>query len=136
MPMSIAEIEQFLVDHFPAATGFGTITAIDERELTMRLPYREAYLRPGGTISGPTLMTLADTAAYFLILARMGPLALAVTSNLNIHFLAKPRPTAVLATARLLKAGRRLVVTGVELRSDGADELVAHATITYALPAT
>jgi uncharacterized protein (TIGR00369 family) len=135
--MTIAEIEAFLVDHFPAAAGFGKIVEVvggPGGALTMRLPYRAEYLRPGGTISGPTLMTLADTAAYYLILATMGPLALAVTSNLNIHFLSKPRPGDVVATARMLKAGRRLVVAEVEMRSDGADELVAQATITYALP--
>jgi uncharacterized protein (TIGR00369 family) len=136
MPMTIVEIERFLVEHFPAATGFGQITSLDDDGLTMRLAYREDFLRPGGTISGPTLMTLADTAAYYLILARSGPLALAVTSNLNIHFLAKAPPGDILATARLLKHGRRLVVAEVAMRGAASPDLVAQATITYALPAT
>jgi uncharacterized protein (TIGR00369 family) len=135
--MTAEQITAFLVAHFPEAKDFSHIESVGERDLTVRLPYRAAYLRPGGTLSGPTLMTLADTCAYFLILAMKGPLALAVTSSLDIHFLAKPPPADVLATATMLKLGRRLAVTTVDMRTADAapHELLARATVTYALPA-
>ncbi len=133
--MTAEEIDAFLISvDFPGAREFATIETITDRELTLRMPFRPAYVRPGGTVSGPALMTLTDTAAFFLILAMQGPLALAVTSSLDIHFLAKPKQADVIATARMLKLGKRLAVTAVELRSDGESELVAHATVTYALP--
>jgi uncharacterized protein (TIGR00369 family) len=134
--MTADEIAAFLDQVFPEARTFSTIVDVGERELTARLPFSPAYLRPGGTLSGPTLMTLADTTAYFLILAMRGPLALAVTSSLDIHFLAKPPPADVLATATMVKLGRRLAVTSVDLRTIDAPphELLARATVTYALP--
>jgi uncharacterized protein (TIGR00369 family) len=96
------------------------------------MPFRKQLLRAGGTISGPAMMALADTAAYFLTLAQAGPVASAATANLDIHFLSRPEPVDVLATATLLRLGRRLSVAAVDLRS--GDDLVAHATVTYALP--
>lgn len=132
--MSIAEIEALMAQEFPEARAFGRIEALDDRELTLRMPYQPAFQRPGGTVSGPALMTLADTAAYFLVLAMHGPVALAVTSSLEIHFLAKAPPADVLGTATMLKLGRRLAVTTVAMRSVVGDVLVAHATVTYALP--
>lgn len=79
-------------------------------------------------------MTLADTAMYVLVLAQIGPVALAVTTNLNINFLRKPAQRDVIATARLLKLGSRLAVGEVMMFSEGADEPVAHATLTYSIP--
>ena len=100
----------------------------------MRLLYRETHLRPGGTISGPALMTLADTAMYLLVLAHIGPIALAVTTNLNINFLRKPAPKDVLAEVKLLKLGARLAVGEVAMYSEDEAEAVAHATLTYSIP--
>ena len=80
------------------------------------------------------MMALADTAAYFLVLAHAGPVPSAATANLDIHFLARPHPRDMFATATMLRLGRRLAVTTVDILSD--DELVAHATVTYALPPT
>jgi uncharacterized protein (TIGR00369 family) len=91
-------------------------------------------LRPGGTISGPAMFALADVAMYAAVLAMIGPRPLAVTTNLNINFLRRPKPGDMLADATILKIGRRLAVGEVSLRSDGEDELVAHATSTYSLP--
>ena len=134
MPRMDADaIEAFLGQHFPAAVGFSRIVAIRDDELDCVVDYRDEYLRPGGTISGPTLMTLADTAMYFLLLARLGPVALAVTTSLHINFLRRPPPAGVLATARLLKLGQRLAVGEVHLRSQADGALVAQASAIYAL---
>jgi acyl-coenzyme A thioesterase PaaI-like protein len=92
----------------------------------------EELMRAGGTISGPALMLLADTAAYFLTLALAGPVPSAATANLDIHFLVRPKPGDIVAIATMLRLGRRLAVSKVDLRS--GDDLVAHATVTYALP--
>lgn len=132
--LTAEEIEQFLTLHFPQALGFGRIEHIGDRTLRMRVPFRDAYLRPGGTLSGPTLMGLADTALYYLILAELGPVALAVTSNLNIHFLRKPRAADLIGEARLLRLGTRSAVGTVMIYVDGEPEPVAHATVAYALP--
>ena len=131
--MTIDEIERFLDAHFPQAKGFCRIAALDDETIELVLPFSDDHLRPGGTLSGPSLMTLADTAIYFLILATLGPVALAVTTSLNINFLRKPPPADAHATARLLKLGKALVVGEVHIRSaDGT--LVAQATATYSLP--
>lgn len=131
--MTVEELARFLDEQFPQAR-FADVEQLDDQLTRLRLRYDERYLRPGGTISGPTLMTLADTAAFFLVLAARGPVALAVTSSLTIHFLRKPAPADVIAEARPLKLGKRLVVTEVRMMSEGAPAPVAQATITYAIP--
>lgn len=134
--MTAADIEAFLLEHFPAAVGFCKITAIrsePEDEIDCLVPFREDYLRPGGTLSGPTLMTLADTALYFLLLAKLGPVGLAVTTHLDINFLRKPTAGDVRATGRLLKLGKQLAVGEVHIR-DAENKLVAQASVTYSLP--
>ena len=133
--MTIADLEGLMDQYFPEARRMWVITSLVERELTLRMAYRKELVRAGGTISGPAMMALADTAAYFVTLAHAGPLPQMATANLDIHFLARPKPVDILATARLLRLGRRLAVSTVEIRSDGMDEVVAHATVTYALPA-
>lgn len=133
--MSAEELEAFLYSHFPdmEMTSF-RVEKVDERFAQMRLLYHDRHLRPGGTISGPALMTLADTAMYVAVLAMIGPVALAVTTNLNINFLRKPSQADVIAQARLLKLGKRLAVGEVTMCSDGETEPVAHATLTYSIP--
>ena len=130
--MTIAEIEALMDQGFPDWRSASQIVAVGERDVTLRMPFREQLLRPGGTILGPAMMALADTAAYVLTLAQAGPVANAATANLDIHFLARPQPVDMLATATLLRLGRRLSVSSVSMTSGG--ELVAHATVTYALP--
>jgi uncharacterized protein (TIGR00369 family) len=122
--------------HFTESRSFTSIESLDARTLALRMPYRKALVRAGGTISGPAMMALADTAAYYLTLAYAGPVPQAATANLDIHFLARPRPVDLIATAHLLRLGRRLAVSTVDIRSEGSDEVVAHATVTYALPGT
>ena len=100
----------------------------------MRQSYLEASIRPGGTISGPTMMALADFAMYVAVLAAIGPVPLAVTINLNINFLRKPGPRGLTAEARLLKLGKRLATGEVTIFSDGEEAPVAHVTSTYSIP--
>lgn len=133
--MTAAELEAFLAAQFPQMKTLPyRVEQVDERSLVVRLYYHEKQLRPGGTISGPALMTLADTAMYLLVLAQIGPVALAVTTNLNINFLRKPQPADVIAQAKLLKLGARLAVGDVTMYSDSETEPVAHATVTYSIP--
>lgn len=143
--MDAAALQQFLDEHFPQAKSAGfTIDQLDHERLTLRLPCDTQHLRPGGTISGPVQMMLADSAMYLALLARLGPVALAVTSSLEIHFLRKAGVGDLLAEARLIKLGKRLAVGLVELREAGAANepptaardrgLLAHATVTYSLP--
>ena len=132
--LTIADIEALMDQGFPDWRKFSAITAMGEKDITIKMPFRKELLRAGGTISGPAMMALADTAAYFLTLAHAGPLPHMATANLDIHFLSRPRPADVIATAKLLRLGRRLAVSIVEIRSDGSDDVVAHATVTYALP--
>ena len=132
--LTAAEIEQFLDEVFPIAR-MASIEELGERTVRTRMTFRDQYIRPGGTLSGPTLMALADTTTYFLVLAHVGKVALAVTSELSIQFLRKPAPRDLVAEARLLRLGKRRAVADVLIYSDGDPEPVAHATVSYALPA-
>lgn len=133
--MDRSQLTQFLADAFPQARAMDfEIAALDEDHIALHLPVGEQHLRPGGTVSGPTLMTLADSATYLLILARLGPVALAVTTNLNIHFMRKPQCATLVATARALKFGKRIVVAEVSMHEPDDTRLFAHATVTYSIP--
>lgn len=100
----------------------------------LRLAYDEAFVRPGGTISGPTLFALADLALYAAVLSEVGPVPLAVTTDMTIHFLRRPSPAALVADATILKAGQKLVYGQIGISSEADDALVCHATGTYAVP--
>ena len=133
--MTIAELADFFAAHFPQLANFHwQIEELTDKAVRVRLRYQDLHLRPGGTISGPTLMTLADTVMYVLVLSSIGPVALAVTTNLNINFLRKPAPQDVIAQGRLLKLGARLAVGEVTMFAEGDAEPVAHATVTYSIP--
>ncbi len=133
--MTITELEDFFAAQFPQMENFPfEIVRLENRSVEVRWRYYERHLRPGGTISGPALMTLADMAMYVLVLAALGPVALAVTTNLNINFLRKPAPADVIARGRLLKLGSRLAVGEIGMYSEGEDDPVAHATVTYSIP--
>ena len=131
-------------ERLPFAEVMGLqLQSIDDHGVWMRAVYSDRFLRPGGTIAGPVMMGLADAAVYALVLSRIGPVELAVTTSLNINFLRKPLPGDILARATALKFGKRLVVGDVALYSanqtdasgsfDSADP-VAHATATYSIP--
>ena len=135
--LTVAELERRLADEFPEAFHAGsglTILAAKPRAARVRLVPAATATRPGGTISGPTLMMLADVAMYIAVLASVGWVPLAVTTNLNINFLRKPAPGALLADCEILKLGKRLAVGSVTIRAEGEDEPVAHATSTYSIP--
>ena len=108
--------------------------SVGDGEAVIRLEFAEEMLRPGGTVAGPFLMALADAAMYAAVMGKLGIVKMAVTSNLNINFLQRPNPGALLAEARALKIGKRLAVLDVIIYSEGYDEPVAHATGTYSLP--
>ena len=135
--MSLEETASFLERDFPQMNAGGRhfhLEAVGPLSARMRLDYHERHLRPGGTVSGPSMMALADYALYAAILANIGPVALAVTTSLNVNFLRRPGPAALVAECRLMKLGRRLAVGEVAIRSAGAEALVAHATGTYSIP--
>ncbi|ABD07372.1 PaaI family thioesterase [Rhodopseudomonas palustris] len=135
--MSVADLESFLNREFPQAFGYGDISieSADGRSSLLRQRYSDRMLRPGGTVSGPTLMALADFAMYVVLLSAIGPVALAVTTNLNINFLRKGQPGQdVVAVARLLKLGKRLAVGEVTLLSGTSPDPIAHVTSTYSIP--
>jgi uncharacterized protein (TIGR00369 family) len=135
--MTIGELEGFLAAEFPqvfhSESGLA-IEALWDGGCRVRQAFRAASLRPGGTISGPTLMGLADFTMYVAVLAAIGPVPLAVTINLNINFLRRPGPRDLVAEARLLKLGKRLATGEVTIRCDGDAEPVAHVTATYSIP--
>jgi len=103
-------------------------------EVMLRVPYRDSFVRPGGTIAGPVMMTAADFAVYGAVLSLVGPKALSVTTSLSINFLRRPEPGDLIAHGSILKLGKRLAVGEVELRVEGVHDLVAHATCTYSIP--
>jgi uncharacterized protein (TIGR00369 family) len=135
--MSVAELEQFLRVEFPQSFGSGEtrIESADGETCLLRQRYNDGMLRPGGTVSGPTLMALADCAMYVVLLSAIGPVGLAVTTNLNINFLRKGLAGRdVLAAAKILKLGKRLAVGEVTLLSGDSPDPVAHVTATYSIP--
>ncbi len=135
--MTVDELERFLTAEFPQVFNAESGLAIDavwDGGCRVRQAFRDLHVRPGGTISGPTMMALADFAMYVAVLAAIGPVPLAVTINLNINFLRKPAQRDLMAEARLLKLGRRLATGEVTIRSDGEEQPVAHVTSTYSIP--
>ncbi|MBM3528752.1 MAG: PaaI family thioesterase [Alphaproteobacteria bacterium] len=136
--MDVEALERFLAKEFPQVFHAQSGLVIEEAwhgGARVRQLYRPDFVRPGGTISGPTMMALADFAMYVGVLAAIGPVPLAVTTNLNINFLRKPGTKDLIARCRLLKLGKRLAVGEVTIHSDGQDEPVAHVTSTYSIPA-
>ncbi|MBT3071096.1 PaaI family thioesterase [Rhodomicrobium sp. Az07] len=134
--MTAADVNAFLVQVFPQV-AMGRSYKVEETRhgfARMRMVYGDHLLRPGGTISGPAMFTLADVAMYAAVLASIGPVALAVTTSLTINFLRKPEPRDMIGEARILKLGKRLAVGEIALHSEGESELAAHATATYSVP--
>jgi uncharacterized protein (TIGR00369 family) len=132
----VESLSAYLAEEFPQI-GLGrdfSVEAVGPMSARMRLHYRADHLRPGGTISGPTIFALADVALYVAILGQLGRVKLAVTTNLNINFLRKPGPADLIGEARLLKLGKRLAVGEVTMFSVDSADIVAHATGTYSIP--
>ncbi len=133
--MSAEDLTAFMAREFPQSSPSRTvIEEVRDDFVRLRRKVDDTDLRPGGTVSGPTMMGLVDNAMYAVVLAMIGPVALAVTTNLNINFLRKPLPADLVAEATLLKLGRRLAVGEVSLFSEGVEGPVSHATVTYSIP--
>jgi uncharacterized protein (TIGR00369 family) len=136
--LTAEELERLLSPEFPRLfhpeTGLAILKVWDRGAL-VRQGFHPRTLRPGGTISGASMMMLADFTMYVALLAAIGWVPGAVTINLNMNFLSKPAPRALAAECRLIKLGRRLAVGDIAIRSDGESDMVAHATSTYAIPA-
>lgn len=135
--LTAEELTRLLTAEFPEAfnprSGL-SIEAVWQGGCRVRQALRENALRPGGTISGPIMMALADVALYVALLASIGWVPLAVTTQLNINFLRKPAPGDLIGEGRLLKCGKRLAVGEVAIRPPADAEIIAHATGTYSIP--
>ena len=135
--LSAKGVARLLEREFPQMLFPGSGTMIEDAwqgGCRVRRAFSDKLLRPGGTISGPTMMGLTDFAMYVAVLASIGPVPLAVTTNLNINFLRRPAQRDLIAEARLVKLGKRLAVGDIQIYCDGEDDMVAHATSTYSIP--
>ena len=133
--LSTEEVQAFLDEVFPQQRGVFSVDAIAPMEARISQTPRFEHLRPGGTVSGPTLFTLADCAFYAAVIGMIGREEMTVTTTLTINFMRKPAAGADLTcTARILKLGRTLATGDATIHSDGTDAPVAHATVTYAIP--
>ncbi len=135
--MTREEIDAFLRLEFPQIYLDGPVyhvEAVGPLSARMRMTIGDRHLRPGGTVSGPAMMGFADIAFYAALLGSIGPVGLAVTTNLGFNFLRKPAPRDLVAECRLLKLGKRLAMGEAMLFSDGQDDIVCHVTGTYSIP--
>lgn len=134
LKMTIPEIHEFLNKSFPQMKDAFEVLELEPYRMKLRMKITEENLRPGGTVSGPAMFTAADCAYYIATLSMIGPKELAVTTNCSIDFMRKPAATDLIAEARILKLGKVLSVGDVMLYSEGSDQPVAHANLTYSLP--
>jgi uncharacterized protein (TIGR00369 family) len=132
--LGVAELTGFLDEVFPQVRGQMAIEEVGPMRARLRMPITERHLRPGGTVSGPSMFMLADCSYYVATLAMIGREALTVTTSLTINFLSKPRAADLICAARILRLGRTLSVGDATIWSEGVDDPVAHATVTYAIP--
>lgn len=132
--MGSGEVVAYVAEVFPQSDHYGfVVEELLPGRISVSMKIEDRHLRAGGTVSGPSMFALADCAAYYLTLAHVGRVALAVTTNLNINFLSKPDGDLI-AHATLLKLGRRLSVSDISIHLAANDRLVAHATATYSIP--
>ena len=135
MIVTFEELQAFLDEQFPQGAAYGTLRKLGVGWAEMSLAVDEEHLRPGGTVSGPAMMGLADVTLYAALLSNIGLVPLAVTTNLNINFLRKPvAHQPIWARATMLKVGRTMGVGEVFVYSEGSEEPVAHSTMTYSIP--
>jgi len=134
--MTAAEVSAFWDREFPQVQAGGdiAIVSVAPGEAVLRLDVDQRHLRPGGTVSGPALFTLADVGAYAVLLAHVGPEPLIVTTSLTVNFMRRPPVAPLLGSCRILKLGRRLAVVEVRISPAAGGDLVAHATGTYSIP--
>lgn len=133
--ITIKQFNQILKEGLPLAVDFDiALENISNGEAVMRLPYNPRSIRPGGSISGPHMMMLADACMYAVVLSMIGEVKLAVTTNFNINFLRKPSKSDLLAEGKIIKLGKRLAIMEVRILTSDKNKLVAHATGTYSIP--
>ena len=133
--VSAAELAEMARENVPMVGMLAMqVESVQAGAVTIRVPYRDEFVRPGGTVSGAVMMAVADFAMYGVVLSLIGRVDLAVTTNLSINFLRRPPPGDVLAKARILKLGKRLAVGEVLLHGGNDEDLVAHVTSTYSIP--
>ncbi len=133
--MDATELNAFMAREFAQVAAFYRVERVSPMQADVRLLVGERHLRPGGTISGPSMFELADLAMYAVTLAMIGPVALAVTTNASIDFMRKPAAGRdLIGRARLLKLGRSLAVGDVMIVNEGAEDVLARASLTYAIP--
>ncbi|MGH1351865.1 MAG: PaaI family thioesterase [Methyloligellaceae bacterium] len=134
--VSIEQMNKILHNGLPNSAKVGMIVeTIGDGTCTMRLPVDETMVRPGGTLSGPSMMGLADAAMWVCVMSKIGDVQLAVTTNFNINFLRKPKMQDIIAEGKSIKTGKQLAVIEVTLFTAGEEhEPVAHATGTYSIP--
>ena len=132
--VSADEANAFLREAFDGAQSRSEVILMEDGHATMRLKAGSEHLRPGGYVSGPTQMTMADSVTYMAIFTRLGITPMTVTSNLNMNFLRPCIGESVIAEAKLLKLGRTLAVAEVEIRAEGSDKVASHAIVTYSIP--
>jgi uncharacterized protein (TIGR00369 family) len=135
--MTAQELQDFLDTQFVQVADIFRVLDLAPNRISVAMAVGEKDLRPGGTLSGPTMFALADVSVYLAILAMIGPKALAVTTSCSMDFMRKPAAGVdLLARARLLKLGRVLAVGDVLIYSQGQDAPVARASMTYSIPPT
>lgn len=134
LKLGIPEIRAYMEAEFPQIRGRFELLDLAPGFLKARMAVTEADLRPGGTISGPSIFALVDCAFYMATLAVVGCEALAVTTSCAIDFMRKPAPGDLVAEARVLKLGRALSVGDVLVFSPGVDGPVARAGVTFSIP--
>ena len=132
--MKTEDINRFFAHQFAEEASSPIMEGVDGERIRARLPYAKRHLRPGGTISGPAMMMLADAVGFMAVMAGADHGIAGVTSNLNIHFLSRPQPGDLLAYGEVLRMGRRQAVVAVSIHTEAQSEPVASATVTYALP--
>lgn len=133
-PPSLEEVATFFETAFAGSEGRPDIVRFEDGAATIRLAVTDANLRPGGYVSGPTQMSMADTVTYLAIFSRIGITPMAVTSSLNMSFLRPLICDTVIADCKLIKLGRTLAVAEVDIRGQGSSSPASHAIVTYALP--
>jgi len=132
--MSKIDLEKFLEKEFPQVSNNFKILNTKPNSLSMLMHISDEHLRPGGTVSGPTMFLLADVSFYLATLSMIGPKSLTVTTNCSINFLRKPNISDLISESRVLKIGKTLSVGDVLIYSEGIKEPVAHASLTYSIP--
>lgn len=133
--MTADELEALIREGVPLVGAYGlSIEQLGAGTVRMRMPYKDEFVRPGGTVTGPAMFGLADVALYAAVLSLVGRVELAVTTSMTINFLRRPAPVAITADCRILKMGKRLAYGEVLLFSDGDPQPVAHVTGTYSIP--